>query len=893
MNFFEARKKWDEKDIPVNEKLFHLIVSMSVIACALAAIAGVFLGESLIVVGLLMGGIFFLAVIFCVGVGFHAIKACSYLGTIMLNFCILPISFLLTGGVKGGTPQWFILGMVVVLLLFTGKERIVLFIATMLGFCATYIIVMINPSLVVPFKSMESVYIDSIFSVVLVGFIVCVLLLFQQLAYKRENEKTMAQKEEIEYLNRAQNSFFSNMSHEIRTPINTIIGLNEMTLREEISDEIAENTLNIQSASRMLLSLINDILDLSKIQSGEMKIVPVQYETSVMFSEIVNMIWVRAHDKGFQFRVNISKELPSMLYGDEVRIKQILINLLTNAVKYTKEGSVTFDVSSEVIEPNRVRIHYSVADTGIGIKKEDMPYLFDSFRRVDEQKNRRIEGNGLGLSISKQLVDMMDGQLTVDSIYTKGSTFHLVLEQEIIDSRPVGTMDFLVRRRAKIRSRYKQSFEAPKARVLVVDDNEMNRMVAKKLLRDTSLQIDMAESGKACLALTKKHYYHVILMDHMMPEMDGVETLKKMRVQENGLCKESPVIALTANVGSESREFYRANGFQDYLAKPIHGALLEAAIVRYLPENLLEYAEESVLPDGGVFSVNEKRNRILIATDCSCDLPTEILKDYGIRIMPSYIRTKMGRFSDGEEIDSENLFKHMERNDYTVTTECAAEEEYESFFADLLSESEEVIFITASLSTSDSFVRAKNAAASFGNVHVVDSGHMSCGLGIMVLTAADMVKNNRPVREICSYMAELQAAVSTTIMLRSTEQLYRNGRVGKVLHILCELFQIRPILRMSKGRNIYLRAESGSYEKAVRHYVHRQLKEHQKINPCILFVSYAGCTADMIEYVVKQAKREVDFEQVIVQKASATMASNIGLGSIGLMYMKKMPKHES
>lgn len=887
MKLWKMRMSWVEDNIPVQDRVFHLIVSMGIAACVLAAGVGIFVKESpVIIASLIVGALFFTALLF-IGYKFNAIKICSYVGISIVNFLLLPLAFLLTGGVEGGSPQWYILGMVFVLVLFRKKTRIILFLLTLMDFCGTYVIALKAPHLVQPLESMEAAYLDSVGSVVIVGFVICILLLFQNDIYERENRKTVAQKEEIEHLNQAQNTFFSNMSHEIRTPINTIIGLNEMILREEISDEIAENAMNIQSASRMLLTLINDILDLSKIESGEMKIVPVQYETSVMFSELVNMIWVRAHDKGLKFHVNISEELPSMLYGDEVRIKQVLVNILTNAVKYTEEGSVTMEVRSEVIETNKVRIHYSVADTGIGIKKESMPYLFESFRRVDEKKNRKIEGNGLGLSISKQLVDLMHGQLTVDSIYTKGSTFHLILEQQIVNPEPVGAMDFMVRRKARIRSRYKQSFEASKARVLVVDDNEMNRMVAKKLLRDTSLQVDTADSGFACLEMTKNRYYHVILMDHMMPTMDGVETLQKIRSQENGLCKETPVIALTANAGSESREFYRQKGFQGYLAKPIHGALLEATIVRYLPESLLEYAEESMMPgEGEGLSVYSSKKPIMIAADCSCDLPLALRQENDIRVMPIYIRTHEGRFSDGVEIDSENLFEYMEKNDNSVTNECADVEEYESFFADMLSEAEEVIYITAATGNSDSFERAANAATAFGNVHVFDSGHASCGLGIMVLLAVNMVREGKTVDQICERLEELQSVVTTTIMLRSTEQLYRNGRITKPLNTICGVLQIRPILQMSKGRAVCLKIETGSNEKALRRFIHRQLRDRKKIDRRILFISYAGCTAEELDRIVEQAGKEIPFEHIIVQKVSASVASNIGLGSVGLMYMK-------
>lgn len=364
-------------------------------------------------------------------------------------------------------------------------------------------------------------YTDSASSSILVSAVIGVMIFFQNRIYREENRLAEEQKEEIKALNLAQNRFFSSMSHEIRTPINTIIGLNEMILREDISDEIAEDAQNIQGASKMLLTLINDILDLSKIESGKMDIIPVEYETGAFFSDIVNMIWVRAKEKGLEFHLSIDPSMPSMLCGDEVRIKQVLINLLNNSVKYTKEGSITLTVSCQPLAPNRVAVSYEITDTGMGIKKESIPHLFEAFQRVDEKENRYIEGTGLGLSIVKQLIDLMGGEIKVNSVYTKGSTFLVTLEQEIIDSKEMGE----VRLESKIhrgdRETYKERFAAPEARILVVDDNEINLLVAKKLLSNTQVQVDTATSGVECLKLTQNTAYDGILMDHLMPEWRG------------------------------------------------------------------------------------------------------------------------------------------------------------------------------------------------------------------------------------------------------------------------------------------------------------------------------------------------------------------------------------
>ncbi len=400
---------------------------------------------------------------------------------------------------------------------------------------------------------------------------------------------------------------------------------------------MAENARNIQGASKLLLSLINDILDISKIKSGKMEIVNVSYETGALFSEIVNMIWIKAREKGLEFKLHIDSSIPSMLCGDEVRIKQILINLLNNAVKYTSEGSVTLSVRCERQGVNRVRVWYSVEDTGQGVKKENIPYLFNAFRRVDEEKNRYIEGTGLGLSIVKQLVALMGGEISVNSVYTKGSKFIVMLDQDIVDERILGTFTLASHSRVQDGEPYRQSFEAPDAHILVVDDNDMNLTVVRKLLSETKIQIDTASSGAECLALTQNHHYDCILMDHLMPEMDGIQCLHALRVQPGGLCQNVPVVALTANAGSDNQLLYRREGFSGYLAKPVSGALLEAAVLSILPKTLIQLNDEvqqaDIEKDILIFEQSQRRS-VLVTTDSVCDLPLSLRKELGISICP-------------------------------------------------------------------------------------------------------------------------------------------------------------------------------------------------------------------------------------------------------------------
>lgn len=397
--------------------------------------------------------------------------------------------------------------------------------------------------------------------------------------------------------------FLANMSHEIRTPINVVLGMDAMILRESDDEKIKEYALDIQNAGQTLLSLINDILDFSKIESGKMEIIPVEYDFSSVIHDIANMTIAKIGQKELEFKVFVDNNLPFKLYGDEVRIRQVLVNLLTNAVKYTNEGSVTLSVSGEIQDDN-ILLEFSVADTGIGIKEEDIPKLFEEFERIEEKRNRNIEGTGLGMNITTSLLAMMGSHLNVESVYGKGSKFSFILKQSVIDAEPIGNLEERIRQQS-LEYNYDVTFIAPDTHVLVVDDNEINRKVFINLLKETKIQIDEAESGQECLELVRCKYYDLIFLDHMMPKMDGIETLHHMKGFKEYPCKDTPVIVLTANAISGAKEMYLAEGFDAFLSKPIVPDKLEKMIQDMLPEEKVSYERNNY------DVIKSKENKIL------------------------------------------------------------------------------------------------------------------------------------------------------------------------------------------------------------------------------------------------------------------------------------------
>ena len=431
----------------------------------------------------------------------------------------------------------------------------------------------------------NGVFSGLLMSIGLMGFLICAAIhtIKQLIGIRLSASEAMI-------ANKAKDQFLANMSHEIRTPLNGILGMDEMIIRESRESKIKQYALEIKSAGNTLLSIINDILDMSKIESGNFEILPIDYDLSSVLNDVLNMTRPRAQKKGLEYNFVVADDIPSVLNGDEIRIRQVTLNIINNAIKYTKAGSVNVTITSRpILMGNYIELVVSVSDTGMGIRDEDKDKLFKSFQRLDEKKNRNIEGTGLGLHITHSLLTMMGGKIDIESEYGVGSTFTITVPQKVVKKEPIGDFSKAVKHYLDHIETDEVVLYAPDANVLVVDDNAMNLEVMEGLLGDTKIKVDLAISGDECIEKASEKKYDIILLDQMMPGMNGEETLIKMN--EMDILKGTPVIALTADAIIGAKDNYIQKGFNDYISKPVKYSVLEQVLKEYIPK------EKQLIPD--------------------------------------------------------------------------------------------------------------------------------------------------------------------------------------------------------------------------------------------------------------------------------------------------------
>lgn len=881
-----------DSNIPQRERMYRLMTTVGLFALFVAFCAGMFLESNLVAPLLILTAWMLLFLLVRYTIRANRISLGIMLIATLLLFLLIPLSFFTGGGLYGGAPIWFVFSYVYCALLMEKPARGAFLFATSVVMLICYYLAYTHPEFVSTHTTLAA-YVDSFLAIALLSGIIVALIVFQHNSYRRKSRHSEEQRLEILELNQAQNRFFSSMSHEIRTPINTIIGLNEMNLRENLSSEVEDNSLHIQQASRILLALINDILDMSKIESGKMNLINEPYSVANLLSEIVSMIMSSAQSKGLTLQVDADKNLPAELVGDEVRIKQILINILNNSIKYTNEGTITFSIQFTRMENNTALVSYSITDTGIGIKKESIPYLFSAFRREDEMKNRHIEGTGLGLSIVKQLVDLMDGRIAVNSVYTKGSTFTVTIPQPIVSEEVIGEFDLEKYNANRARNEYVQKFEAPTAKVLIVDDNEVNLLVEEKLLRKTQVNVETVTSGKACLERTLETHYDIILMDHLMPEMDGIETLHALRNQHGGLNRETPTLVLTANAGSDLIAMYKREGFDDVILKPVSGELLEEKLMTYLPNELLivTYDETPQTDDNLPIQTYTRKRPIIVSSESVCDLPPQVIKARGIEIISHNIYTDEGYFLDGKEIDSNAILAHLDHSsDAKASTKAPTVEAYEEFFANLLQKAQVIIHITPSKKSSMAFKNAAQAASSFDNIAIIDSGHISSSMGMVVLRAATMADMDETPDAIIKEMSKMRTLVQTSFCLNNLNNVAASGRAPKRAIILSTAFMMHPIVGIQDGVMRPLKIIFGNRQSAWTRYVNLVFSEPSSVDTSVLYIAYSGLSQNELNEIENRVRAVISFERIIFQRVSASSSTIFGSGTFGLLFAKRGDK---
>ncbi len=885
MKFYDSIKKIiNDTSRDVKERVFIMLAVVATIVSFVALIGDIIYGSDIIEILTLIAAVVFIPAMTYMGIRSDRILLMAKVLSFVLILVVIPVAFLFGGGAEGTVIPWLIFVYLYIGLMLAGVWRVVALIVHTVVVAGLFIYGYYYPFAYDP-MTRGTRYIDIALSVIEVGFVCFIMTWFQNLMFADENKMAREETKKVEEMNKSQTRFFSSMSHEIRTPINSVLGLNEIILRQpNASEEILKDAANIRGAGRMLLALINDILDFSKIEAGKMDIVPTNYSIASMISEIVSMILLRAEEKGLEFNVELDPSIPSELYGDEVRIKQILINLLNNSVKYTREGSVTLHVEKENAGEGDVILIFTVADTGLGIKQDAIPYLFDAFQRVDEGKNVGIEGTGLGLSIVKQLVELMGGTITVDSVYTQGSTFTVAIRQKVTRADAVGSVDIKDYGNSSSSGEYKPGFTAQEARILIVDDNEMNLMVESKLLDGTKITIDLASSGEQALSMTLSEHYDVILMDHLMPEMDGIECLQHIRNQTGGLNNRVPVIALTANAGSEMKELYLSSGFEDYLVKPVTGRGLEEMLLAHLPASKVTLSDDHTSGQVRRNTSSRYSRKLPVAVTCAltCDIPLSLLKRHQIDTVCYTIISKNGQYYDGVEVTSDELIRYME-DGMAFGAAPPTVDEYVEFFGKALKRAHNVIYISGASGLSPEYERAVKAAQTYGNVTVVDSGTNSAAVGMLALLAQQLSIRGNSYEKVLAELEIAKKRIHSCFISDSVYYANRNRFFDRFIVSLMKVMSLSLFISYSDKLFRVDRVASGSFDDHAAKFMDHVLDKAGRTNIDLIAVVYTSLDISQKEMI----RRYLTPRHVVFFRSSSVMPIYMGVGTFGMMCFEK------
>ena len=591
------------EELSNKHKLQNMLLSTSIIGCSISVVISLIFDNRFSGKLLPLSCLIMLLITFYISTVRRNQKAGTLIVFISINLIIFPLMYFCNGGVYSGMPIWLTFGLIYPWLVSEGALCIVMFALNALAAIVCFGAQFFFPEFFVLPNVLDfthGVILNNMRAILLVAAILGLTIRYQVYVFDRQHAKMLEQENQLrtamslaDKANAAKTNFLLNMSHEIRTPINAVLGMDEMILRECGDETILGYAANIQSAGQLLLAVINDVLDFSKIESGKLELIPTEYNVHQLMNSCYNIIINRAEKKNLLLEIQNDPELPSGLIGDEIRIRQMIINLLTNAVKYTLAGKVTMTLGFKKTSEKMISLRVSIHDTGMGISPENQRELFSSFNRLDSIKTRNIEGTGLGLSITKRLAELMNGTIGVESTLGVGSEFWFEIPQQIASEKPAGKFTENRRNFPETNKEYHELFQAPAARILVVDDVKLNIDVMKGLLKQTKIRVDAAYSGRECLGLVQKNNYDLIFMDHLMPEMDGIQTLTFMRKNVDSPSHNAPVIALTANAVVGAREKYTSLGFSDYLAKPVQADKLEQLLMDYLPAELILPADKT------------------------------------------------------------------------------------------------------------------------------------------------------------------------------------------------------------------------------------------------------------------------------------------------------------